>query len=157
MAHFAKISEDNIVLNVHVVADEHCTNKDGVETEAEGQYWLEKCHGWPQHLWKKTSYNTIQNTHALGGTPYRGNYAGIGMTWYPEHEIFMRQKPGADWTLDPVNAKWICPLGDAPALTAEQEAQNEALTHFWIYEWDEAAYQADNTTGWVLTDLQEGA
>ena len=39
----------------------------------------------------------------------------------------------------------------------EQEAQNEALTHFWIYEWDEAAYQADNTTGWVLTDLQEGA
>tara|TARA_Y100000114_G_scaffold122794_1_gene118191 strand:+ start:963 stop:1430 length:468 start_codon:yes stop_codon:yes gene_type:complete len=153
MAHFAKISEENIVLNVHVVADEHCTNKDGVETEAEGQYWLEKCHGWPQHLWKKTSYNTINNTHTLGGTPYRGNYAGIGFIWDPENEIFLGQKPGPDWTKDVANAKWVSPLGEAPALTAEQESQNEAGTHFWIYEWDEAAYQADNTTGWTLTNL----
>jgi hypothetical protein len=153
MAHFAKISEENIVLAVHVVADEHCTNKDGVETEAEGQYWLEKCHGWPQQLWKKTSYNTINNTHTLGGTPYRGNYAGIGYIWDPENEIFLSPKPGSEWTKDVANAKWVSPLGEAPALTAEQQAQNEADTHSWHYEWDEAAYQADNTTGWVLTDL----
>lgn len=154
MAHFAKISEENIVLNVHVVADEHCTNVDGVETEAEGQYWLERCHGWPQQLWKKTSYNTIENTHKLGGTPYRGNYAGIGYTWDEANQIFWPPQPFSSWTKDIDNAKWKSPLGDPPALTEEQQAQNEAVTNFWAYTWDESAYQADNTTGWVLTDLQ---
>ena len=149
MAHFAKISEDNRVLTVDVVADEHCTNKDGVETEAEGQYWLEKCHGWPQQLWKKTSYNTTMNTHKLGGTPYRGNYAGIGFTWDEENQIFWPPQPFPSWTKDLANAMWISPLGEKPELTEEQENSTE---NGWEYVWDEDAYQADNTTGWVLTD-----
>jgi len=149
MAHFAKISEDNRVLTVNVVADEHCTNKDGVETEAEGQYWLEKCHGWPQHLWKKTSYNTVINTHKVGGTPYRGNYAGIGYTWDEANQIFWPPQPFPSWTKDLANAKWISPLGEQPALTSEQEDSTE---NSWLYVWDENAYQADNSTGWVLTD-----
>ena len=149
MAHFAKISEDNRVLTVDVVADEHCTNKDGVETEAEGQYWLEKCHGWPQQLWKKTSYNTMMNKHKLGGTPYRGNYAGIGFTWDEENQIFWPPQPFPSWTKDLANAMWISPLGEKPELTEEQENSTE---NGWEYVWDEDAYQADNTTGWVLTD-----
>jgi hypothetical protein len=41
-------------------------------------------------------------------------------------------------------ADWVSPLGAAPALTdAEVEANSS-------YRWDEDAYQADNTTGWVL-------
>ena len=149
MAHFAKITEDNKVLTVDVVADEHCTNKDGVETEAEGQYWLEKCHGWPQQLWKKTSYNTMMNKHKLGGTPYRGNYAGIGFTWDEENQIFWPPKPFPSWTKNLANAMWISPLGEKPELTEEQENSTE---NSWEYVWDEDAYQADNTTGWVLTD-----
>ena len=149
MAHFAKITEDNKVLTVDVVADEHCTNKDGVETEAEGQYWLEKCHGWPQQLWKKTSYNTMMNKHKLGGTPYRGNYAGIGFTWDEENQIFWPPQPFPSFTKDIANAMWISPLGEAPELTEEQQNSTE---NSWEYVWDEDAYQADNTTGWVLTD-----
>jgi len=149
MAHFAKITEDNKVLTVDVVADEHCTNKDGVETEAEGQYWLEKCHGWPQQLWKKTSYNTMMNKHKLGGTPYRGNYAGIGFTWDEENQIFWPPQPFPSFTKDIANAMWISPLGEAPALTEEQQNSTE---NSWEYVWDEDAYQADNATGWVLTD-----
>jgi len=150
MAHFAKISEDNRVLTVDVVANEHNTNKDGVETESEGQYWLEKCHGWPQHLWKQTSYNTVANTHKLGGTPFRGNYAGIGYTWDEANQIFWPQQPHTSWTQNIAEARWQSPIGDAPAITAEQDAENEANTHTWLYEWDEDAYQADNSTGWVL-------
>ena len=37
-------------------------------------------------------------------------------------------------------------------LTDEQKSQNEAMTHRWSYVWDEEAYQADNTAGWVLSD-----
>ena len=44
------------------------------------------------------------------------------------------------------SASWKSPIGDAPALTAEQESQNTADTHEWGYVWNEA-----NTT-WDLTD-----
>ena len=43
-------------------------------------------------------------------------------------------------------ASWKSPIGDAPALTAEQESQNTADTHLGIIVWNE-----DNTT-WDLTD-----
>ena len=34
----------------------------------------------------------------------------------------------------------------------EQKNQNNANTHHWEYQWDESAYQADNTAGWVVVD-----
>jgi hypothetical protein len=147
MAHFAKISEENIVLTVNAVDNGH------VASEEKGQAYLERVHGWPEHLWIQTSYNTLANTHKLGGTPFRGNYAGIGYTWDSENEIFWPTQPHASWTKDVPSASWIAPI-ETPALTAEQETQNQDLNNFWEYVWDEDAYQADNTNGWVLTDLQ---
>ncbi len=144
MAHFAKISEDNRVLTVNAVDDGNAAS------EAKGQAFLERVHGWPEHLWKQTSYNTVANTHKLGGTPFRGNYAGIGYTWDEANQIFWPQKPHESWTQNIAEARWQSPIGDAPAITAEQDAENEANTHTWLYEWDEAANQADNSTGWVL-------
>ena len=89
MAHFAKISEENIVLTVNAVDDGNAAS------EEKGQAFLERVHGWPEHLWIKTSYNTLANTHKLGGTPFRGNYAGIGYTWDSENEIFWHPQPHA--------------------------------------------------------------
>ena len=66
MAHFAKISEENIVLGINVLNDSDCQNEEGVETESVGQAFLEKCHNWPAHLWIKTSYNTYGNKHKSG-------------------------------------------------------------------------------------------
>ena len=146
MAHFAKITEDNIVLAVHAVDDGNAAS------EPKGAAFLERIHGWPEHLWIQTSYNTQNNQHKLGGTPFRGNYAGIGFSWDSENQIFWPPKPYASHTKDVANAKWQAPH-EHPALTAEQEAQNEAATHFWTYTWDEEAYQADNTAGWILTNL----
>ena len=147
MAHFAKISEENTVLTVNAV------DNGNVASEEKGQAYLERVHGWPEHLWIQTSYNTIANTHQLGGTPFRGNYAGIGFSWDSENEIFWPTQPHASWTKDVPSASWIAPI-ETPALTAEQETQNQDLNNFWKYIWDEDAYQADNTNGWVLTDLQ---
>ena len=56
MAHFAKISESNLVLSIEVVADAD-TSKDGVEDEATGVAFLQNLHGWS--LWAKCSYNTF--------------------------------------------------------------------------------------------------
>ena len=147
MAHFAKISEENIVLSVNAV------DNGNVASEEKGQAFLERVHGWPEHLWIKTSYNTLANTHKLGGTPFRGNYAGIGYTWDSENEIFWHPQPHASWTKDVSSASWVAPIA-TPELTSEQQTQNDVdATHLWAYTWDESAYQADNTTGWVLTNL----
>jgi len=129
-------------------------NADGVEDESVGQQYLETHNNWPAQMWIQTSYNTIANTHRLGGTPFRGNYAGIGYTWDEDDQIFWPKKPHASWVKHIESASWKSPIGDAPALTAEQTSQNEAMTHDWSYHWDESAYQADNTTGWILTDAK---
>jgi len=138
MAHFAKISENNEVLAVLRVNDEDAPN------ESAGQAYLETHNNWPAHLWIQTSYNTAENQHLGGGTPLRGNYACPGYTWDPENEIFWRPQPFPSWTKDIPNARWLSPLGEEPALTAEQQTQNEAFTHQWSYSWNE-----DNQN-WVL-------
>ena len=129
MAHYAKLGANNKVIAVHVVADKDCQNADGVEDEEVGRQFLERIHSWP--LWKKTSYNTIKNTHRLGGTPFRGNYAGIGMTYDEDNDIFIPQKPYASWVLNVAEARWESPIGDAPAISEEEQA-----TH--MYEWNES-------------------
>jgi hypothetical protein len=146
MAHFAKISDTSEVLSVHVVNNTDTLNADGIEDETVGQQYLEIHSNWPAQMWIQTSYNTGNNTHALGGTPFRGNYAGIGYTWDNINQIFWPEKPFESWVKHNASASWKSPIGDAPALTAGQTSQNEAKTHMWGYVWNEA-----NTT-WDLTD-----
>jgi len=146
MAHFAKISEENEVLTVLTIDDRELLDG-GVETESVGQGYLEKHNNWPAHLWIQTSYNTNENTHSQGGTPFRGNYAGIGYTWDPENQIFWRPQPFPSWIKDIPNAKWVSPIGDKPALTAEQISQKEAGTHYWYYNWNESGQTWDLTDG----------
>ena len=148
MAHFAKISEDNKVLQVLTVNNSDILNAEGIENEAVGQQYLEKHNNWPSHLWIQTSYNTYENQHRNGGTPFRGNYAGIGMSWDSENQIFWPKKPYASWVKNTTDAKWQSPVGDAPELTQEQKDQNTAETHFWHYNWNE-----DNQS-WDLTNLK---
>jgi hypothetical protein len=65
-------------------------------------------------LWIKTSYNTLNNVHTNGGTPFRGNYAGIGFTWDSSNQIFWRQQPYNSWVKDLNTASWKSPIGDSP-------------------------------------------
>ena len=67
------------------------------------------------------SRRTTQN----GGTPLRGNYAGIGMTYDEDNDIFIGKKPYASWTLNVAEARWQSPIGDAPALP-----EAEQTTHY---------------------------
>ena len=150
MAHFAKINENNEVLQVLVVDDKDLLNSNQQEEESVGQTYLETHNNWPAHLCIQTSYNTINNTHKNGGTPFRGNYAGIGCTWDSVNQIFWFPQPYSSWIKDITTASWKSPIGDRPNLTTEQISQNTAGTHKWYYVWNETAYQADNTTGWEL-------
>jgi hypothetical protein len=157
MAHFAKLGANGKVIQVLTLDNKDMLNADGVEDEAVGQQYLEQHNNWPAQMWIQTSYNTSGGQHKNGGTPFRGNYAGIGYTWDEDDQIFWPKKPYASWVKHNATASWKSPIGDAPALTEEQEAQNTPTrdadgnvtapaTHSWYYVWNEA-----NTT-WDLTD-----
>jgi len=154
MAHFAKIDDNNIVLQVLRLNDSDMLNGEDVETESVGQQYLQTHNNWPADKWIQTSYNTSHNKHGLDGTPFRGNYAGIGYIWDSGNEIFWHPQPYGSWVKNTTTAQWQSPLGDTPALPSENQSQNDAGTHSWSYVWNESAYQEDNSTGWILTDLR---
>ena len=148
MANFAKIDDNNKVLAVVRMNNEDCLDENGNESEAVGQAHLEKHNNWPANLWIQTSYNTSSGQHKKGGTPLRGNYAGIGMTYDQDNDIFIGPKPFPSWVLNVAEARWQSPIGAKPALTAEQQSQNEAATHMWVYKWNESGQS------WDLEDLK---
>lgn len=78
--------------------------------------------------WIQTSYNTHGNQHKLGGTPLRGNFAGIGFIYDAQNDVFYEPQPYASWTLN--QATW---LWDAPTPYPQDGKK---------YYWDEA------TTSW---------
>ena len=137
MAHFAKIGTNGKVLQVLTLDNNNMLDANGVEDERVGQQYLELHNNWPAQMWIQTSYNTEGNKHKNGGTPLRGNYAGIGYTWDEENKIFWPEKNYPSWVKDVTNACYKSPIGDAPALTEEQIAQNKAGTHRLGYVWNE--------------------
>ena len=148
MAHFAKLGANGKVIQVLTMDNDKMLNADGVEDESVGQHYLERHNNWPAQMWIQTSYNTSQNKHSSGddSKAFRGNYAGIGYIWDEDNNIFFPPKPYSSWVKDTTTATWKSPIGDAPALTAEQTSQNEADTHRWNYVWNEA------NQSWDLTD-----
>jgi len=92
MAHYAFINSNNIVTQVIVGRDEDDL-AEGVTSWEEyyGERMGERC--------LRTSYNTVGNQHTEGGTPFRGNYAGIGFKYDEDLDAFIPPKPYASWTL----------------------------------------------------------
>jgi hypothetical protein len=128
MAHFAKLDENNVVTEVHVVANRDTSDANGVEKEYIGQAFLEKLFG---GNWKQTSYNGN----------IRKNYAGIGYTYNADIDAFVPPKPFASWLLNEETAQWEAPT-PMPADAGTGEPPK-------MYSWDEA------TTSWV--EVEQGA
>ena len=150
MAHFAKLGANGKVIQVLTMDNDKMLTADGIEDESVGQQWLETHTNWPAQMWIQTSYNTQGNKHNSGddSKAFRGNYAGIGYTWDEDNNIFWPKKPYSSWVKNTTDARWQSPIGDAPALTAEQTSENEAGTHMWGYDWNESGQS------WDLTDRQ---
>jgi hypothetical protein len=140
MAHFAKIGEDKRVIAVLTLNNSDMLNSNGSEDELVGQQYLEKHNNWPAQMWIQTSYNTAAGKHKNGGTPFRGNYAGIGYTWDQDNQIFWPGKPYTSWVKDITNASWKSPIGNSPELTEEQKIARS------YYQWNEVGQSWDFKT-----------
>lgn len=93
MSHFAEVDSTNTVLRV-IVAEQ-----DFIDSGAVGD---------PKN-WIQTSYNTRSGQHTLGGTPLRGNYAGVGFVYDTALDVFLEPKPFASWVLDKLTYSWNAP------------------------------------------------
>jgi hypothetical protein len=156
MAHFAKITENNEVLQVLTLEDKYCLDENNNFSESVGQAYLQKHNNWPSNLWIQTSYNTFRNVHYSYNTrtvegieitnkeesedqskALRGNYAAPGSIWDSENQIFLGIKPYPSWVKNLDKACWESPVGAPPILNDEQTNQNNEGTHFWQYVWNE--------------------
>ena len=106
MAHFVEIDALHTVIRRIVLDDKDTQDKDGNEVESIGAKYLHDGFG---GTWLKTSYNTHGNVHSLGGTPFRKNDAGIGMTYDQTRDAFIHLKPFPSWTLNEETCLWEAP------------------------------------------------
>jgi hypothetical protein len=114
MAHFAKVSNGKVI-NIIV---------------AEPEFFDTFIDSTPGE-WIQTSYNTFRGQHKLGGTPLRGNYAGLGFTYDKEHDVFYESKPFPSWTLNQSTWSWEPPV----AMPTEGKYQwNESTTSWVVFE-----------------------
>lgn len=98
MAHFAKIDENNVVLEVIVVHNNELIDETGNENESKGVAFCKSLFGWNTN-WVQTSYN---------GT-IRKNYAGIGYTYDAGRDAFIAPQPFPSWVLNEDNCIWEAP------------------------------------------------
>jgi hypothetical protein len=129
MARFAKLDENNVVLDVIVVDDWNCSGENGQESEEVGIAFLKNTFG-ENTNWKKTSVNTVGGVHydSSTGQPsedqskaYRKNCAGQGMVYDEERDAFRWPQPYASWTLNENTCQWEPPTPPTHALAVWNE------------------------------------
>ena len=102
MAHYALLNDQNVVVQVITGRDE-TDLPDGID---DWENYYGAFHGM---TCRRTSYNTRGNQHVDGGTPFRGNYAGIGYTYDPERDAFIPPEPPEATGFDEATLTWIVP------------------------------------------------
>ena len=141
MAHFVKISEENQVLSIMVVADSDTQNEEGVETESVGQNFLQTHFSWPAHLWIKCSYNTFEGKHRNSDTlefsadqskAFRLNYASDESLKYDStlNGFVQANKPHDSWTLNTSTGFYDAPVADPSTMSHNSVLLNPKV-------WDE--------------------
>ena len=99
MAHFAEIDENNIVVQVIVIANADIADGEGGEDEAKGIAICRR-HCGEDTNWVQTSYNNN----------FRRQFAGGGMLYDTVHDTFRSQNPPyLSWTLSETTGGWEAP------------------------------------------------
>lgn len=155
MAHFAQLDENNIVVEVVVIANDDLLDENGIEQESLGVALCQRLFG-KTTRWAQTSYNAN----------LRKNYAIIGMVYDAERDVFRYTAgPYPSWVLND-DDDWVAPVphpGDHEKYRWDEEQQawvNPAPYPSWtftddfkwvppvarpqdgnIYSWDEEQLQ----------------
>lgn len=154
MAHFARMNSSHEVKEIVSIDNSKILDPDtGDESEMVGIVKVKLRHPGAcaaGGYWKQCSVNTDRGQHKHGGTALRGNYPRVGWFYDSSKDVFHSPRPTdmngdscASWVVNSTTGEWDAPI----------TKPTPVVTHTW-YEWDESAYQADNTTGWVLLNVE---
>jgi len=99
MAHFAKLNEHNVVIDVNVVNNSDCDDLPFPQSELVGVAFLTQWSGGYTN-WKQTSYNNN----------FRVRYAGIGYVYDVDLDAFIPPKPYPSWLLNTTTTEWVAPV-----------------------------------------------
>lgn len=99
MAHFAKMDDNNIVVDVNVVNNSDINDLSFPESEPVGIAFLTQWSGGYAN-WRQTSYNAN----------FRKNYAGIGFIYDTVLDAFIPAKPYSSWLLNTTACQWEAPV-----------------------------------------------
>tara|TARA_Y100000114_G_C11706172_1_gene301070 strand:+ start:542 stop:1036 length:495 start_codon:yes stop_codon:yes gene_type:complete len=140
MAHFAKLGKGNIVEEVIII------HNNDAPTEEAGLQFIKKLYPNDGSIWKQTSYNTSENKHLLGGTPFRKNFAIVGGRYDQALDAFLPIKRYDSWLLNETTYQWEAPIAK-PSITTYEHEGNQVL---WDLTWNERVHQEDVTKvlGW---------
>jgi hypothetical protein len=145
MGHFAKLNENNVVIDVHSVSN-FVFETNGIEDEQMGINFLTSIFDYPH--WKQTSYNTHGGIYYEndGNTPstdqskaFRKNYAGIGYTYDEVRDAFIPPKPYPSWILN----EFSC-IFEAPIPRPNKDFILDFYKIYNTYKWNE------NNLNWDL-------
>lgn len=118
MAHFAKLDNHNIVIDVNVVNNSDCDDLPFPESEPIGIEFLTQWSGGYTN-WKQTSYNSN----------FRKNYAGIGFIYDDVLDAFIPPKPYPSWLLNTNTCNWQAPV---PCPTNGKNYYWDEETQSWV-------------------------
>jgi|TARA_R110000803_G_scaffold86261_1_gene152612 hypothetical protein len=132
MPHFAKLSENNIVLSVEYLTPDQVQDENGIEQESIGIQHQINVHGWP--YWKQTSYNTHKGKYYDSETngiaadqskSFRKNYAGIGYTYDTTMDAFIILKPDQNpsWILNKDTCSYEAPVSQPSWDTSTEQGE----------------------------------
>ena len=147
MAHYAIINDSNIVVKVITGVDEDDTSN-LPEGFASWEEWYKEKLSVVKVL--RCSYNTIGGVHYNQtddgpvvsddqSKALRANYPWVNWLYDEDNNIFHEAQPYPSWTLNTTTGLWSAPV-----------ARPEDVGEWTWLDWDESAYQADNTQGWII-------
>jgi hypothetical protein len=123
MAYFAKLNNDNTVIDIIVVDNSELLDSSNVEQESLGVTYLNNQFG--DGNWKQTSYNGV----------FRKRYAGVGYIYDKNRDAFMIPQPYPSWVVDEDSCTWQAPVelpGGYDGSVTQKYEWNEETT-----SWDE--------------------
>ena len=131
MAHFAEIDENNVVIRVLTACNQDIANNGGELSEQAASYFQ-------SHT--PLSSNGVRYVQTSYNNNFRKKYAGIGMKYDSNLDMFIIPQPYPSWTLDS-SGDWLAPVL-YPTITTYGENKP------YIIYWDE------NNLRWIAKDQE---
>ena len=103
MAHYALLDSNNVVVKVITGVDENViqTDLDGTQVGGSSEAWEQFYASQHKGLTcKRTSYNNN----------IRANFAGVGMKYDEQFDVFIPKKPYPSWKLNYTTFTWVPPV-----------------------------------------------